>query len=228
MTNDKDRELTTTRPPPENGKTLFYAGSRSHRSPSLVTAADETCLAFLPEWECDVCGGYDASAPIVCAPYNATVSPPSPSPRHPLTSSLQFDDLTPGSAVGTYNSAVWTNFDVARENPTTSNDITTESPPNYAFVPAGEAGNISFTAPFPFGRLYSLHFACLDADASLTACNITVTAKCQPTIFQPDPAMETTETFEVRYQPESSEGFVMGFPPGDGGGVDDAGQEGLK
>lgn len=140
----------------------------------------------------------------------------------------QFDDLTAGKPVGNYKSANWTNFKVAKESTGAPFHINAASLPNYGLVPANHIGNMSFTGTFPFGRLYSMHYACAigitDPSSYVavpTRCEVTVSAKCQPTISEPDPATETTATYTLKYEPgnglAANMSYATGFPPKDNG-----------
>lgn len=134
------------------------------------------CADYL---QCAVCG-YQGSAPIYCVAYNSVIIARFPTAFLPPTNSHQtFDDLTKGSSIVNYQSAMTlTNFTVAY--PGAGNPIKPASQ-HYARSPSG-TGTISFTSGLDVGDLHSFAYACTDPKSNRPVpCNITVTAGCLAT-----------------------------------------------
>ncbi|KXT12670.1 hypothetical protein AC579_4500 [Pseudocercospora musae] len=173
----------------------------------------------IPQWQCDVCGGeISSTGPVQCSPFNAT-----------------FDELKAGQPVGIYKSAKWQGFTVVAGGSSPLPHVEPYSKPNDASVGAGKFGIVTVgysdgvapgpPAQYPFGNLYSFHYACTVRNSSALApqavpgdCKITVKAQCKPT---GDLINGQTKEFDydVTYIPNmnNSMSFHQGDPARDAG-----------
>lgn len=131
-----------------------------------------------------------------------------------LTSQPQFDDI-PLGPIGHYDRADWTNFENVAGNATSLPlvpHVRPYSPPNYAKVPAGKTGVLSFST---YGAtLYSLHYACaLPVSGVPIGCTATFTAACG-TSFTLDNTDTQNVTSSLNYEPSNPFNTTMAYSNG--------------